>query len=307
VVIMANERYFQGLLLMLTVTAACRGDSASSLAGPGPGEETNASIAGQTGDEGGATPWTPGGPSNDTNCPLSSTAEPLDSLDAPSELGFSAADILGFAAGEHETGVHWNARPVVMDFLDYAVQVTPGDLDERLRVTLSPDGSPPRYRARINLAPDAGTPPCKGQLELGVTVELRSDSAALDERWRGTLTATDASEATVLVQAPTWRGRLPRQPERDEAYFPNAQAGSLDVIDANDPGSVLAWIDVLLRFRTDAIDGSVNGWVQTADGGAFLMPQTGALRDSRLVRRDRRRLLRQRLGHRVKGRSGRKA
>jgi hypothetical protein len=281
---MANERYFQGLLLLLSGTAACRGDSTSSLAGPSPGEEINASIAGQTGDEGGVTPWTPGGgPSNDSDCPLSNTAEPLESLEAPIELGFSAADVLGFAAGERETRLHWNARPVVMDFLDFAVQVTPGDLDERLRVTLSPDGSPPRYRARIftGFVTDAGTPPyCRGQLELGVTVELRSDSGALDERWRGTLTATAASEAQVLVQAPTWRGRLPRQPDRDDAYFPNAQEGSLDVVDANDPGSVLAWIDVLLRFRADAIDGSVNGWVQTADGGAFVMPQLGDERDS---------------------------
>lgn len=172
--------------------------------------------------------------------------------------------------------MRWNARPAAPDFLDYEVRVTPGGVDEVLRVTLSPSDAPPRYRSRPYLGsfPDAGAPDyCRGQLELGVTVELRSDSGALDERWIGTLTSSDASEARVRLQAPTWRGRLPRQPDRDDAYFPNAQAGSLDVVDARDPGSVLAWMDILLRFRSDAIDGSVNGWVQTADGGAFLMPQ----------------------------------
>jgi len=274
-VLMANERYFRGFLLLLAGSAACKGDPAS-LAEPGLGEDTNAAIAGQTGDEG-ATPWTPGGASSDnTACPLSEAAEALASLEAQNELGFSAADILAFAGGGREARLHWNAQPVVSDYLDYAVRVTPPDLDEALRVTLSPDGSPPRFRTRTHVSsePDAGAPPdCGGQLELGVTVELRSDSAALDERWRGTLTATEASEARVILQAPTWRGRLPRQPDRDEAYFPNAQQGSLDVVDANDRGSVLAWLDLQLRFRPDAIDGSVNGWVQTADGGAFLMPQ----------------------------------
>lgn len=128
---------------------------------------------------------------------------------------------------------------------------------------------------------DAGTPAyCLGQLELGVTVGLRSDSGAFDEHWRGRLTASDVSEARLLLQAPTWRGRLPGQPDRNEGNFLNAQEGSLDVIDANDPGSALAWVDVVVRFRTDSVNGSVNGWVQTADGGAFLMPQLTGERDA---------------------------
>jgi hypothetical protein len=268
---MGNERYLLGLLVLLAGSAACNADG-------GDGSR----IAGQTGD-GGATPWTPGGADNESVCPLSTTAEPLASLEERSELGFSAADMLSLTGGSHAVRVRWNARPVVGDYLDYAVRVTPAALDEPLRVTLSASGSLPRYRTRIatGVVPDAGTGPhCRGQLELGVTMELHSDSAALDERWRGTLTASDASEATVLLQAPTWRGRLPRQPDRDEGYFLNAQEGSLDVVDANDPGSVLAWVDILLRFRNDGIDGSVNGWVQTADGGAFLMPQLPDQRDA---------------------------
>jgi hypothetical protein len=147
-------------------------------------------------------------------------------------------------------------------------------------LVLTPDGSSPRYRTRIRLVPDGGALAyCRDQLELGVTVELRSESGALDERWSGTLKASDASEAVVLLQAPTWRGRLPNQPGRDEGDFVNAQEGTLDVVDANDPGSVLAWVDVLLRFRTGAIDGSVNGWVQTAAGGAFVLPQAADDRD----------------------------
>lgn len=165
----------------------------------------------------------------------------------------------------------------------YAVRVAPGGLDEPLSVALSHDGSPPLYRERVpaGAVSDGGTSAaCRGQVELGVTVELRSESGALDELWRGTLMASEATEARVLLQAPTWRGRLPRQPDRDEGYFLNAQEGSLEVVDVNDRGSMLAWVDVLLRFRPGAIDGSVNGWVQTGDGGAFLMPQLADQNDS---------------------------
>lgn len=89
------------------------------------------------------------------------------------------------------------------------------------------------------------------------------------------LTTSAASEATLLLQAPTWDGRLPNQPDRDEGHFVNALEGSLEAIDADDPGSKLAWVDVMLRVRSDAIDGGVNGIVQTAKGGAFLVPQGG--------------------------------
>lgn len=280
---MADERLSVGLLLLLAGSGACKADSTPALAEPGAsGDSGGGVLAGQTGDEG-ATPWTPGGPSNDSACPLSATAEALASLDEEVGLGFSANDLLAFAGGSHEARVRWNARAAVGDYLDYAVHVTPGGLDEPLQVTLSHDASPPRYRTRtqIDPFPDGGVPRyCRGQLELGVTVELRSQSSALDESWRGTLSASDGSEATIVLQAPTWRGRLPRQPDRDDAYFPNAQTGSLDVVDANDPGSVLAWVDVVLRFRTEAIDGSVNGWVQTADGGAFVLPQLADPSDS---------------------------
>jgi hypothetical protein len=66
---------------------------------------------------------------------------------------------------------------------------------------------------------------------------------------------------------------LPKQPDRDEGRFVNAQEGSLDVVDSADPGSKLAWVDVVLRFRSEAVDGSVNGWVQNSTGGAFVVPQ----------------------------------
>lgn len=262
---MTNERRLLGLLCLLAASVACKEEP--SLGG---GEQR---IAGQTGDEG-ATQWRPGGGSSNSVCPLGETAEELSSLDENTELGFSAADTLALVAGSHEARVRWQAHPAMPDFLDYEAQVTPGDLDETLRSTLGHDGTAPRYRKRSSTATDGGVPAyCRGQLELGVTVELRSDSGALDERWRGTLTAFDASEAVVSLEAPTWRGRLPNQPDRDEAHFVNAQEGSLNVVDAADPGSELAWVGVLLRIREGAIDGSVNGWVQTSRGGAFVVPQ----------------------------------
>jgi hypothetical protein len=262
---MTNRRHYLGVLLLLAGGVACKDEPSSSL-----GVQH---IAGQTGDEG-ARPWSPGGADSDSVCPFSETVEKLASLDEDTELGFSAADILTLVSGNREARVRYNARPVVGDYLDYALQVTPGGLDEALRLELSHDGSAPRYRARTSTASDGGMPAyCRGQLELDVTVELRSESGALDERWWGTLTASDASQAVVSLEAPTWRGRLPKQPDRDEGRFVNAQEGSLDVVDSADPGSKLAWVDVVLRFRSEAVDGSVNGWVQNSTGGAFVVPQ----------------------------------
>src|SRR6187551_1019048 len=103
---MANERHFLGLLLLLAGSAACKADS-TSLAEPGAGGDLSGSIAGQTGDEG-AKPWTPGGAINDSDCPLSTIAEPLASLEEQVELGFSATDILGVVVGSREARVHWN-------------------------------------------------------------------------------------------------------------------------------------------------------------------------------------------------------
>jgi hypothetical protein len=264
---MINERRSLGLLLLLAGSAACNEAE--------PGGDVDQRIAGQTGDEGA---WEPSRPAGDTDCGL--RAAKAVALEEVTEIGASAADILGFAGGSHEARVHWNARPVLFDFVDFAVQVTPGDLDETLRLTLEHDGSPPRYRASFGLGLDAAPAYCHDQLELDVVVELRSQSGALDERWLGLLTASDASEAVVVLQAPTWRGRLPRQPERDEGHFVNALEGSLDAVDANDPGSRLAWVDLMLRIRTDAIDGSVNGWIRHSDGGAFVMPHQSDHRDT---------------------------
>jgi hypothetical protein len=165
---------------------------------------------------------------------------------------------------------------VTSDFTDYVVQVMPGDLDERLTLTLSHDGSSPSYRAPVAYDGDAGTTGCRGRLELGVMVDLRSDSGALDERWWGVLTASDLSEAVVTLHAPTWRGRLPNQPDRDQGNFVNELEGTLDAVDAADPGSEFAWVYILLRFAEGDIDGSVNGWIQDSNGGAFRMPQTNA-------------------------------
>jgi hypothetical protein len=164
----------------------------------------------------------------------------LASLEQDTELGFSAADVLTVVTGDHEARVHWNAAPRTPGFTGFQVQVTPGDVDERVRLTLAHDGSAPRYRTRTPVGLDAGAGSCPGQLELGVSVELRSEGGALDEQWSGTLKASDASEAVVVLGAPTWRGRLPTQPDRDQGHFVNAQQGSLDVIDAAAPGSKLA-------------------------------------------------------------------
>ncbi len=233
---MFSSRCFLGLTLLLAGLlvggAACNSGSSGSLNESGAMPRT----AGQTGDEG-ARPWRPGGGTSDSECPLSSAAQELGSLEESSELGFSAADLLSFVAGDHDPRVHWNERPLTLEFSDFEVRVTPAGVDEALRLTVAHDGSLPRYRTRFVPGRDAGVPAdCRGQLELGVTVELRSDSGALAEQWSGTLKASEVTEAVILLGAPTWRGRLPTQPDRDEGHFVNAQEGTLEVSDAADPG-----------------------------------------------------------------------
>ncbi|MDH5676655.1 MAG: hypothetical protein OEZ06_31345 [Myxococcales bacterium] len=259
------------LLWILLGTVGCDSAGTKKSEQPEVGQDKTLASAGQTGDEG-QKPWSPGGAVTDRSCVPSGQTQALDSLEDDTDLGFSAADILDLVGGTQEAQVHWNAEPFT-EF--YAVQVTPSDLDETLELTLSHDSAPPRYRSTLWPDSDAGLPlHCpKGQLELGVNVKLRSASGTLDEQWWGALVSADVDEAIVVLQAPTWRGRLPNQPDRDEAFFPNALAGKLEVVDGDDPGSALAWIDLSLRMTSNAIDGSVNGWVQDSSGGAFLLPQ----------------------------------
>lgn len=123
------------LLPLLAWSAGCDGNTSSTHGEPDMGRGLTNRVGGQTGDEGQA-PWTPSmGPSM-AICAEFRSPEVLE-LEQDSELGFSAADILGFVAGNHQAHVRWNARPPTAG---YAVRVTPGGVDETLQVTIRPRG-----------------------------------------------------------------------------------------------------------------------------------------------------------------------
>lgn len=118
-------------------------------------------------------------------------------VDAQTDLGFSANDILAFAAGTHEATIRWNPHD---DF------TTVADLDvSTLSVTITHDSGEIGYRATrdIDLGGDGPTGHCPGSLRIGVDVALRSADGALDEERSGTLIAYSARNAVLWLPVAT--------------------------------------------------------------------------------------------------------
>jgi hypothetical protein len=133
------------------------------------------------------------------NCDSDATA--LESADAETPLGFTAADVLAFAAGLHETTIRWQPS----ELASYAPES--GEHALTLRVTHA--GGELRYVEYREGESDGreggelaiGTEPCSNHnaIEIDVEVEVMTDGGALDERVAGTLRASSLNWAILDV------------------------------------------------------------------------------------------------------------
>lgn len=184
------------------------------------------------------------GETNDSACVGTPTA--LASLDEVSPLGFAAADVLGFAAGEHQSPLFWREQGS-----DSMVEVGPESGESTLSVTISHEGGEIRY---VDYEPAEGEGgfaegfDCADQLEIDVMVEIGSGGGALAESIPVTLTAAHPLLAHFTA-----------------AIEPEDIAGSMSVT-STDPQFDVGAIDFDVGVSSYGLSGSITGMV-TAEMG----------------------------------------
>jgi hypothetical protein len=168
------------VVAMMAWVAACNGTSTGNPfddGNLGPGEETGGHAYG--------------------NCDSEETT--LDSVDAQTPLGFTAADVLAFAAGEHQTTIRWQPSELA------SYEPESGEHALTLRVTHA--GGELRfveYREGESNGQEIGLAalePCSSHnaIEIDVEIEVTTDGGALDERVAGTLRASIINWATLHI------------------------------------------------------------------------------------------------------------
>lgn len=169
----------------------------------------------------------------------------LDGTSADTTLGFSAADILAFAAGSHEEAIRWHDS--------FIATLGPEKGEHRVTVTLSHDDGEVRLMTPktdagngtgIEPAIDIGTPNggCQPWLEIDVKVTIKTDGGALDESFDATLRSRNALFATLFT-----------------APDPDHLGGAFAPEEILEPGFKLVQLDLSIGFTPFGVSGSFDG------------------------------------------------
>ena len=155
-------------------------------------------------------------------------------VDALTDLGFSAADVLAFAEGSHEETLTWNEP--------FNATIAPETGEQSITVTVTRGDGEVRW---VDSVPDPDfhleiATNCTGRLEIDVTVELQSSGGALDESLDVTLTARSELLASAFLR-----------PD------PDALGGAL-TITPTEPGFELAQIDLSMQFTPFGASGRLD-------------------------------------------------
>jgi hypothetical protein len=225
---------------LLALLAACTGTRTGNPFGDN-GKRTG-------GENGGGTLGNAGG----SQC--QAEPEALASLDVVTPLGISAAQVLAFAQGEHESSIRWQPLEVATfapESGEHAVtvRVTPEDSKARFvkyseRPNTGGSGGP-----TIELAPQS----CEGldAVEIDVKVDIMSDGGAIDEHLAGTLRASSALWATLHLDLKAAE-----------------LGGDFHVVSSKPAGFTLAQLAIDLGFSPLGLRGSVSGVLQMVAAGS---------------------------------------
>ena len=164
----------------------------------------------------------------------------LSGVDATSEIGFTAADVLGVAEGSHTAPIFWHQGDV---------QFGPETGEGELGVEVSYAGGEIRYVHAT--APDAAEMGCVDRLEIDAGVKLHTAGGALNESFASTLRASQPDVAMI----------------RHELAFDEI-AGALEVTAVEPANGEAAPISVELGVSTFGLFGSFDGGVEVHSGDA---------------------------------------
>jgi hypothetical protein len=119
------------------------------------------------------------------------TRTPLDGVDqVVTELGFSASEILAFAAGEHATVLRWLPSD--------AVTYGPESGDVPLSVSVRYAGGPVDFVQSTEAPTGTSFPSPADALAIAVELEVTTDGGALAEVFTGELRASSVLTATLM-------------------------------------------------------------------------------------------------------------
>jgi hypothetical protein len=151
------------------------------------------------------------------------------SLTQQTELGFSASDVLEYAAGEHHEPLTWLSDPTIA--------VGPEDGVQDLTIVLEPRSDSARFHDP-ETGPIGHGAACRSWLEVDVRVTLRSTARALHETFDATLVSKDVRVAHLAAQTEeprlqglleaTQSGMRPSMMALVLAFSPFGVTGSLD-------------------------------------------------------------------------------
>jgi len=185
------------------------------------------------------------GEANGSSCVDTPTV--LSSVDEVSPLGFAAADVLAFAAGEHESPLFWRDQAA-----EGMVEVGPESGESTLSVSISHAGGEIRY---IDSEPaegeggfEEGLSDCPDRLEIDVMAQIGSGGGALAESIPVTLMATHDLLARFVA-----------------AIEPEDIAGTMSVTSL-DPAFDVEAIDLDVGISSYGLSGSITGMITSSDG-----------------------------------------
>jgi hypothetical protein len=184
----------------------------------------------------------------------------LDSTSAVTELGFSAADVLAFAAGTHEEPIRWHDNDIATlgpEKGEHVVTITLGHDDGEIR-WMTPATAPggnlggpepaiaPADGPAVDLPAIGG---CRPWLEIDVQVTIKSDGGALDESFDATLRTRNKLLASLYAN-----------PDPDEL------GGTFAPEEILQPGFELVQLSLDVNFTPFGVNGIFNGVFQVQRG-----------------------------------------
>jgi hypothetical protein len=163
--------------------------------------------------------------------------------DAPTELGFSAGEVLAFVEGTHEETVTWYPQRIA--------SYGPESGSQALTLVITRKGSP----RLTHYGPDTGGAEigvdCGPAIEVDVDVTLTTAQGALDERLSGTLQIKSALTASLFLR-----------PD------PNKLGGSFHITEVHTPGFKLVQLSLSITFTKFGTAGQLQPTFEMRSNGA---------------------------------------
>ncbi|HEX6242794.1 MAG TPA: hypothetical protein VFZ61_17900 [Polyangiales bacterium] len=165
-------------------------------------------------------------------------------LDADTELGFRAGDVLSFIEGVHEETLTWNAQSVA--------SYGPESGQQALTLEVTRKGAPrlTRYTHDSSRGEEVGSD-CSPAIEVDVELRVKTAQGALDEQLTGTLQIKSALSASLYVN--------PK---------PDKLGGSFHITEVHSPGFKLVQLFLRIEFTKFGTSGELRPTFERRDSGS---------------------------------------